>query len=209
MELLHSLASNKLETTIAFLANNGPYFYVVLLQRDKMQNGRKKNISSIFARKYFSLHKLRGKGKRKHDIIIQCTFFSIYLACYSWCPLGKKGSICVCWGISINVNIDIYISFIAGVELSSSKWATSWNFKNVRKKAQGTLWKDNAAEDGILPKTMKWNFTSVNKNSSERQTLRFRLKYVNCKRFKAVVLSVLTIFLDRKLNNDTQSTTTL
>lgn len=88
MELIHSLASNKLETTIAFLANNGPYFYVVLLQRDKMQNGRKKNISSIFARKYFSLHKLRGKGKRKHDIIIQCTFFSIYLACYSWCPLG-------------------------------------------------------------------------------------------------------------------------
>lgn len=82
-------------------------------------------------------------------------------------------------------------------------------FQNCEKKALWTLWKDNAAEDGILPKTMKWNFTSVNKNSSERQTLRFRLKYVNCKRFIAVVLSVLTIFLDRKLNIDIQSTNTL
>lgn len=31
----------------------------------------------------------------KNLICIRCTFFSIYLACYSWCPLGKL-VVCLC-----------------------------------------------------------------------------------------------------------------
>lgn len=100
-------------TTALFVTNNGPMFlrgFIIVkglkveshynvrkelyVCTDKKKSGCQKNanVQSNISRKPW---KLVALGK-EYIFEIQCTFFSIYLACYSWCPLGKSATMCMC-----------------------------------------------------------------------------------------------------------------